>query len=117
MVAQRRASPPRVMRRKRLGVVVLGISCALVFGTYLAWSFGTQSEAKAQYNANLKAAATGQPPRQIDPNRRPAYMVGLASIGSLSIGLLLAKPRRTPITELPSSFFGQTTQGETTDDR
>lgn len=94
------------MTRAKAGWILIGLGAALAFATYLAWSFGTQSEAKAQYAENIYAEAAHEPPRDIDPNRAPAALVGVAAMSALAGGLVLRPPRRTPVRELPSSFFG-----------
>ncbi len=103
------------MTRARLGTTLICIAAALAFGTYLAWSFSTRSEEKAQYSANLVAAATGEEPRDIEPNRLPAYIVAASAATVLLIGLVLRKPRPAPRTPMSTAFWGRPADGDPSD--
>jgi hypothetical protein len=98
-----------VASRARLGTALICIAGALTFGTYLAWSFSTRSEEKAQLAEDAFAMTAHEEPRDIAPNRKPPYIVAGATVIVLGLGLVLRKPRPTPITELPSSFWGRAT--------
>ncbi len=95
------------MTRARLGTILLCVAGALAFGTYLAWSFGTRSEEKAQQIEDIVAEYTGEPAADITPNRTPAYAVAGVTLATLAAGLVLRKPRPRPQTELPTTFWGR----------
>jgi hypothetical protein len=99
-------------RTKRLGTVLLCVAAGLAVVTYFAWKFSDTSADKAQYNANLRAAATGEAAVDIHENRTPPYIAAAATVSVLLLGLALRRPRPTPTTELPTQFWGAAADGD-----